>query len=115
MGAALGLVLVTMAPAGSSHIDFSLAVLTAAGGIAAFVRKKSVPSLLGGVGIGAAFAVSGYIINVGDGGHLGVTDEGWGGWMHRGAPTPTPMLTTPTTPTMHRTAPQSTALRCSGL
>lgn len=34
-----------MAPAGSSHIDFTLAVLTAAGGIMGYVKSRSVPSV----------------------------------------------------------------------
>ncbi|CAG8539892.1 4814_t:CDS:2 [Scutellospora calospora] len=39
-----------------------MAVLCAVGGIAGYVSKKSVPSIVSGVGIGMGYAVGGYLI-----------------------------------------------------
>lgn len=52
-------------PTGSSHAAFGLALVCAAGGIAGYVTRKSLPSLLAGLGLGAAFGASGYLINSG--------------------------------------------------
>mmetsp|Transcript_7339 Transcript_7339/g.15985 ORF Transcript_7339/g.15985 Transcript_7339/m.15985 type:complete len:110 (+) Transcript_7339:34-363(+) len=52
-----------MAPTGQAHSDVALAVLCTAGGVAGYLKKKSLPSLLGGLGFGAAYAYSGYLSN----------------------------------------------------
>lgn len=56
-----------MAPTGSSHANFALAALTAVGGTIGYLKAKSVPSLLAGLGFGAVFAYTGHMINSGDG------------------------------------------------
>ncbi|GAX75616.1 hypothetical protein CEUSTIGMA_g3060.t1 [Chlamydomonas eustigma] len=53
----------TMAPAGQSHIDLSFAVLVGLGGVYGYTKAKSVPSLLGGLGFSAAYALTAYYIN----------------------------------------------------
>lgn len=39
-----------------------MAGVTAAGGILGYIRKKSIPSLVAGLGLGSLFAISGYLI-----------------------------------------------------
>ena len=51
-------------PTGSSHISYTLAAITAAAGVTGYTKSKSVPSLVAGLGIGAAFAAGGALINV---------------------------------------------------
>jgi len=53
-----------MAPAGQSHLDISFALLCGLGGIAGYLKAKSLPSLIGGLGFGAAYAGTAYYINV---------------------------------------------------
>ncbi|KAG1669691.1 hypothetical protein FOA52_002075 [Chlamydomonas sp. UWO 241] len=53
-------------PTGQSHIDMSMSALCVLGGAMGYMRKKSLPSLLGGLGIGAAYACVGYYINTVD-------------------------------------------------
>ncbi|KAJ9505162.1 hypothetical protein QJQ45_030293, partial [Haematococcus lacustris] len=62
---------------GQAHLDWSLAALCVLGGGVGWIKKKSLPSLAGGLVIGAAYGVSGYLIEQVDGfqGHVvgGVT------------------------------------------
>ncbi|KAK9374765.1 transmembrane proteins 14C-domain-containing protein [Lipomyces chichibuensis] len=44
------------------HPAFTLAALCSIGGIAGYARRKSVPSLIGGVGVGILFGISGYLL-----------------------------------------------------
>lgn len=44
---------------GSSHINYSVAGLLALGGLMGYAKAKSVPSLVGGLAMGALFAYSG--------------------------------------------------------
>ena len=53
-----------MAPAGQSHLDVSFALLCGLGGITGYMKAKSLPSLIGGLGFGAAYAGTAYCINV---------------------------------------------------
>ena len=53
-------------PPGSAHLNFTMAGITSLGGILGFVKGKSVPSLVAGVGCGALFAFSGSKITDGD-------------------------------------------------
>ncbi|KAJ1974080.1 hypothetical protein H4R35_003784 [Dimargaris xerosporica] len=54
----------------SHHPAYSMATLCAVGGVIGFARTRSVISLAAGIGIGAAFGVSGYLIqNNKDWGH----------------------------------------------
>ncbi|KAI9030783.1 transmembrane protein 14 [Phycomyces nitens] len=46
----------------SDHTAFTMAALSATGGIAGFVRTRSIPSLVAGVGIGSLYGVAGYLI-----------------------------------------------------
>ncbi|KAI7872202.1 transmembrane proteins 14C-domain-containing protein [Spinellus fusiger] len=46
----------------SSHTAFTLAALSATGGVAGFVRTRSIPSLVAGIGVGALYGVAGYLI-----------------------------------------------------
>jgi len=52
-------------PTGSSHLSFTMATLVSAGGIAGYVKGKSVPSLAAGLFFGGVFAGAGYLINNG--------------------------------------------------
>ncbi|EFC46706.1 predicted protein [Naegleria gruberi] len=47
---------------GSQHISNTYAGLLTIGGIAAYAKKGSTPSLVAGVGLGAAFGASSYLI-----------------------------------------------------
>ena len=53
-------------PAGSSHLSFTFALLFGAGGAMGFIRKRSVPSLVGGMACAGLYAYSGYVINSGE-------------------------------------------------
>ncbi|KAK9325625.1 transmembrane proteins 14C-domain-containing protein [Lipomyces orientalis] len=44
------------------HPAFTLAVLCSVGGIAGYARRKSLPSLMGGVGVGILYGISGYLL-----------------------------------------------------
>ncbi|KAF0408099.1 TMEM14-domain-containing protein [Gigaspora margarita] len=44
------------------HPAYAMAVLCTVGGIAGYASKKSVPSIVSGVGIGMGYAVGGYLI-----------------------------------------------------
>jgi uncharacterized membrane protein (UPF0136 family) len=46
----------------ADHLSFTLAGLLAAGGVMGYVKAKSVPSLLGGLGLALAYGYSGYTI-----------------------------------------------------
>ncbi|KAL4876556.1 transmembrane proteins 14C-domain-containing protein [Aspergillus karnatakaensis] len=46
----------------AEHPSFTLAVLLPAGGIAGYLRTKSAPSLIAGVGLGVSYAYSGYLL-----------------------------------------------------
>ena len=52
-------------PTGSSHLNFTLAGVLCAGGLAGYVKAKSMPSLIAGFGLGALYAGSGVLINRG--------------------------------------------------
>ena len=52
-------------PTGSSHLNFTLAALLAGGGLAGYMKAKSMPSLIAGVGLSALYAGSGVLINKG--------------------------------------------------
>lgn len=49
-------------PTGSSHLSYTMAGLTALGGVMGFARTASTPSLVAGVAIGGLFAYGGYLI-----------------------------------------------------
>eukprot|EP00039_Didymoeca_costata_P018776 m.334925 g.334925 ORF g.334925 m.334925 type:complete len:109 (+) comp17467_c0_seq1:40-366(+) len=53
------------------HLNYTVAALVGAGGIAGYVKKKSIPSLAAGVGCGLLYGLSGYLISNGspDRGH----------------------------------------------
>eukprot|EP00462_Mataza_sp_D1_P022041 CAMPEP_0175127158 /NCGR_PEP_ID=MMETSP0087-20121206/4243_1 /TAXON_ID=136419 /ORGANISM="Unknown Unknown, Strain D1" /LENGTH=106 /DNA_ID=CAMNT_0016409129 /DNA_START=47 /DNA_END=364 /DNA_ORIENTATION=+ len=51
---------------GSAHLNFTAGGLVLGGGIAGYVKAKSIPSLVAGVAIGAAYLASGYTIQNGD-------------------------------------------------
>ncbi|KAI9311107.1 transmembrane protein 14 [Dichotomocladium elegans] len=46
----------------SHHPSLTMAALCSVGGIAGFVRTRSVPSLVAGVAIGSLYGVAGYLI-----------------------------------------------------
>mmetsp|Transcript_23042 Transcript_23042/g.55072 ORF Transcript_23042/g.55072 Transcript_23042/m.55072 type:complete len:111 (+) Transcript_23042:25-357(+) len=50
---------------GSTHLSFTMGILMAAGGTFAFVKKRSVPSLIGGLSAGALFMGSGLLLQKG--------------------------------------------------
>lgn len=55
----------TNTPTGSSHLSFTLAALSAAGGLAGYLKTGSAPSLIAGLGIGGIYLCGGWLINVG--------------------------------------------------
>ena len=52
-------------PTGSSHLNFTLAAALCGGGLAGYIKAKSMPSLIAGFGLGALYAGSGVLINKG--------------------------------------------------
>ncbi|KAI1099615.1 transmembrane proteins 14C-domain-containing protein [Jackrogersella minutella] len=46
----------------AEHPSFTLAGLLAVGGTAGFIRTRSKPSLIAGLGLGASYAYAGYLI-----------------------------------------------------
>ncbi|CAG8480376.1 5158_t:CDS:2 [Dentiscutata heterogama] len=44
------------------HPAYAMAVLCTVGGVAGYASKKSVPSIVSGVGIGMGYAVGGYLL-----------------------------------------------------
>ncbi|KAG2193898.1 hypothetical protein INT46_007275 [Mucor plumbeus] len=46
----------------SHHPSYAMAVLCTAGGVAGYVRSRSVPSLVAGVGVGAMYGTASYLI-----------------------------------------------------
>ncbi|GIL63045.1 hypothetical protein Vafri_17195 [Volvox africanus] len=55
-----------MAPSGEVHLDIALSSLTVLGGVMGYVRKKSLPSLLGGLTFGVAYGTTAYVIQTHD-------------------------------------------------
>ncbi|TYZ60070.1 hypothetical protein PybrP1_008740 [[Pythium] brassicae (nom. inval.)] len=49
----------------SHHPTYTMAALLSAGGIAGYLRTKSVPSLVAGVTLGAGFGVAGFMLQSG--------------------------------------------------
>mmetsp|Transcript_15335 Transcript_15335/g.24984 ORF Transcript_15335/g.24984 Transcript_15335/m.24984 type:complete len:118 (+) Transcript_15335:345-698(+) len=50
---------------GESHLSTTLAVLLGAGGIAGYMKKGSVPSLVAGVALGSGYLASAYLLRNG--------------------------------------------------
>lgn len=50
---------------GSAHLSFTVGALLCGGGVAGYVRAKSMPSLIGGLSTGSAMLGSGYLIQSG--------------------------------------------------
>ena len=51
-------------PTGSSHVASTMAVVVAAGGVMGYIRRRSLPSLAAGLGIGAVFGLGAHLTNV---------------------------------------------------
>jgi len=47
----------------SHHIDYTFAAILATGGTFAFIKKKSTPSLVGGLTLAGAFVAAGYMVH----------------------------------------------------
>jgi uncharacterized membrane protein (UPF0136 family) len=58
--------LVTRLPTGTTHLTYTMALLTGAGGVAGYASSRSTRSLFGGVAIGALFAYSAFTIQSGE-------------------------------------------------
>ena len=52
-------------PTGSSHLNMTLGGVLCAGGLAGYVKAKSMPSLIAGFGLGALYFGSAVLINRG--------------------------------------------------
>jgi uncharacterized membrane protein (UPF0136 family) len=50
---------------GSAHLNFTMAGLVGIGGVVGFVKAKSVPSLVAGIGVASLFGASGWLIKEG--------------------------------------------------
>lgn len=50
----------------SHHPTYTMAALLGAGGVAGYLRTKSVPSLVAGVTLGAGFGLAGYMLQSGN-------------------------------------------------
>lgn len=50
---------------GAAHLDFTFAIVTALGGLAGYIKKRSMPSLIGGFAVAAAYTAAGTLIDVG--------------------------------------------------
>ncbi|KAL4809826.1 transmembrane proteins 14C-domain-containing protein [Aspergillus unguis] len=46
----------------AEHPSFTLAALLSAGGVAGYLKTQSRPSLIAGLGLGASYAFSGYLL-----------------------------------------------------
>ncbi|KAI2463444.1 transmembrane proteins 14C-domain-containing protein [Annulohypoxylon bovei var. microspora] len=46
----------------AEHPSFTLAGLLAVGGTAGYIRTRSLPSIIAGLGLGASYAYSGYLL-----------------------------------------------------
>ncbi|RIA96510.1 transmembrane proteins 14C-domain-containing protein [Glomus cerebriforme] len=46
----------------SHHPSYTMAVICAIGGIAAFSKARSKPSLIAGIGVGTLYGIAGYVI-----------------------------------------------------
>jgi len=59
-------------PPGAAHLNYTVGALVAVGGAIGYMQRKSVPSLVAGVGIGSLYAYSAYLISNGqsENGHL---------------------------------------------
>jgi len=48
---------------GEAHLPYTLALITALGGVVGYMKSRSVMSLLGGCGVGVAYAIAGLSID----------------------------------------------------
>lgn len=53
-------------PTGGAHLNLSVGALVAVGGMMGYVKKKSVPSFVAGVGLGGVLIASGLLVNTGN-------------------------------------------------
>ena len=53
-------------PTGGSHVNLTCGALVAVGGMMGYVKKKSVPSFVAGVGLGGVLIASGLLISTGN-------------------------------------------------
>jgi len=48
-------------PAGSTHMSMTMALVCTGGGIFSYIRKGSIPSMIGGVGAGLSYSLAIYL------------------------------------------------------